>query len=210
MSMFAKAKPLNGKAKTSTKTVDTTVKVTGLEEYALVDSALKNLTTIKRTLEVQVKTTIRALFLENCHGKRPENFRGSEGRASASCELRKRSSASPLTDEEAALLDAHKIPYDVVSDTVETFVINPEHLEWLSKNSAKVEKALAGIKDLPVDLFMKQEAHPKRVVTDETVMAAFKCKDVDAVLDTVTTLAIKPRLEAEFDAKQFINILGGK
>ena len=87
----------------------TKIEIKGLEDYAMVDSLEKNLKAIKETLAGQVKTQMKEIFTRQ-NNKRPENFRGIEKHASASCELRKRTIASVLTEEEVTALEADKVP----------------------------------------------------------------------------------------------------
>ena len=84
------------------------IEIEGLQDYTLVDSLEKNLKAIKETLAGQVKTQMKEIFTRQSN-KRPDNFRGIEKHASASCELRKRTIASVLTEEEV------NMPLEVVS-----------------------------------------------------------------------------------------------
>ena len=75
------------------------IEIEGLSDFAMVVSLQKNLEALKETLEGSVKTQMKEVFTRQSN-KRPENFRGFEGSASASCEFRKRSIRSVLTEEE--------------------------------------------------------------------------------------------------------------
>ena len=199
------AKPKAKKADTSDR-----VLIAGLEELASIDAAMKSLKAMKDTVEAEVKMHQKAHFVEAglAAGKRPANFKGYEGIAVASCELRARSSASPLSEEEQALLEEHGIPVTKVDTTVETFIINPQYLN----DSALLEKVgnvIGKIKDLPADFIMKQEAVSKYIVAEDgldklfalplekgnpDLAAANRANLVSTLIPIVGTLAIKPTI----------------
>jgi hypothetical protein len=194
--MFGNAKVLDNKAKAPSKRNEKDlIEIKGLEEFAYADALEKNIKTWKKTLEGPVKSVALTSFLARANGSRPTNFRGVEGNAEASIELRKRGSNSPLNENEVEILTDKEVPFGEVVDVTGTYVINPEALEWLGKNSEKVEKALATIKGLPKDFILKQEAVVRTVVTDDSIEAAFKSHDEDAI-NIVTVLAIKPTIKS--------------
>lgn len=191
MSMFAKAKAVNvPKAKAAGKDE---VQLYGLETLAELDALIKALTTMKSTLDVEVKGAAFDRFVQigkDNGGKRPDSFRGIDGKASASIELRKRSTASVLTQDEQDMMTKLGIPFEKMIGMQKMFGINPIY----SENTdllAKVETALAGV--VPEDFIVVQEETSKMVVTDESVEMAFK-KNIKEVIKAVTTLAIKPKL----------------
>lgn len=198
MSMFANAKTLKTSAKAK-KSDKEEIMIEGLEAVASLDAVIKSLTALKATMDADVKEAMLAHFVTSGAAlkRRPDNFRGIENNASASCELRARSSASKLSDSEIELLTTNNIPTEVVVDTVETFVINPEYLSD-AKVMASIEKALKKVKDIPEDLFLKQEGKSKTIVSDGAMAALFSSGDNDKISDllsVVSVLAIKPKLE---------------
>lgn len=193
--MFSTAKVINPVAAKSSSGKDRAeFQMSGLEQLAQVDALIKSLEGIKGTLDADVKAQALELFIEHANGKRPESFRGLEGTASASVELRKRATTSPLTPEQQVLLAAAGIKGEKVITTNKMFGINPKYAE---DNSllAKVEAALAGI--VPTDFIVLQEEKSKIVVTDQAIDAVFKADEADrALVETVCVLAIKPKLES--------------
>jgi hypothetical protein len=198
------------------KTIDTTkakprkasdklvVEVPGLADYALVDSLVKNLTTIKKTLWEEVKEFGLGVFLDNANGRRPANFRGVDGKAEASIELRKRTSLSPLSQDEVDQFDANGVPYETVEEVTELFAINPVHAGNATL-MAEVEKALAKVKNCPLDLIVKQESKAKRVVTDESIETVF-AKDLTDLVPAVTCIAVKAQTKAGLaEAVEFVS-----
>lgn len=194
--MFANAKVMEAKPKAAKRDKKQRFEVTGLYELTLLDVAIKNLTSLKKTADQGVKAEAKELFMEQAAevGKRPENFRGVEKEAEASVELRKRSERSPLKEAEVEALTEAGVPVGTVEDVTETFVVNPDYAND-TKLLAKVEKALAGVKGLPEDLFLKQEGAARTVVTDETVDTVFANEELtEQFFDTVAVLALKPKL----------------
>ncbi len=192
--VFATAKVIEPKAPKAKKDDKIEHQIKGLEDYAIVSNLVKNLTTIQKTLGESVKIEMRKIFTK---GKsRPDNFRGIDGKAKASCEMRKRSSASPLTDDEVADLERHNLPYDTLEADPERFVINPEYMQDQDLLE-KVSAALSKVKGLPEDFIMLQKGSVKRVVSDQTIVKIFECGLAESFIDTVGVLAIKPSMEAD-------------
>lgn len=194
--MFADAKVIAPPTTKAKKSAGNEVQVDGLYEIAAIDLVIKNLESAKSALEGDVKNQVRDIFINNAEktGKRPSNFRGIDGPAEASCELRKRSTRSVLTEDEANLLTEANIPFETVTDIEETFVINPAYASD-QKLLAKIEKALKGIKDLPEDFIMKQQGATRKVVSDETIDTVFEKKLGRKFLDIVALIALKPQIK---------------
>ena len=163
----------------------------------MVDSLEKNLKAIKETLKGQVKTQMKEIFTRQ-NNKRPDNFRGIEKHASASCELRKRTIALVLTEEEVTALEADKVPVGTEVSTPSRFIINPEHAanqELLQKISDAIRK----VPGLPENFILHQEEVSSRVVTDETLNKVCELGLLPKHFDKVATMAIKAKLENELD-----------
>lgn len=155
---------------------------------------------------------------------RPENCKGTHGKATTSLELRVRGANSPLSDMEAALLTRHKIATKeiVVRPAIpERYFLNPELLspetmkaiEAALSKSKDLEKALeAQGKDLG-DLLMLQPEEPKvtKTVADETALdQVCQLKEeaiLRALLPIVSTQAVKPTLEGVEDMEPVLKIL---
>lgn len=197
MAMFDKSKTVSA-AKTTKKSAKQEIGIPGLKTYAAICAIEKALETLKAVHRVEIDDSMTKHFIDVAIDtkKRPENFRGIEENASASCELRTRSSASALTEQQQEVLARHGIKTKIVEDKVETFVINPAHLKD-QKLLEKISKLLSKDKSLPEDLFLMQESNKKVVVDEEGFEAAFK-KSRDALnelLPVIGTLAIKPKLD---------------
>ncbi len=207
MSMFDKAKTLNAAPKGAKKSDKREVTLAGLEHVAALDAVVKSLTAVLKTEEAALKERMAAEFIKTgvAQKKKPENFRGIEGDASASCELRKRSEASGLTDEDAKLLADNGIPTQVITSTVDTFVINPIYLADPAIMGA-IEAALKKVKGMPEDLFLHQAGSSKTVVTEDSMDVLFAKGDPDLtedLLPIISTLAIKPKLAEDDMSKAF-------
>lgn len=187
MSMFANAKTVTAK---KGKPEPETVALTGLENFARIAALVKNFDAVKKTLEGEVKSAMRSIFMASVYKmrKKPDNFRAAEGVAEASCELRRRSSASVLTDEEVATLESLSVPYAVLAGN---FIINPAYAAD-EKLLNKVSKALEKVAGLPDDFILREP--DKRVVSDKSLEKACEIGS-DVAFDIVTTLAIRPKLE---------------
>jgi hypothetical protein len=211
--MFATAQTLKSPKASAKKSDKAEIEITNFGLTAALKYTIQTLETVYATMDTQVKSQMTDLFVKQGCAKqaKPESFKGFENlarkdangksvtlAASGSCEFRKRSTASALSDEEVAILEANEITYGTDTKVAETFVINPEYAND-QEMLAKVEKALKGIKGLPQDFIMKQEGVSKRVVTDETVAQVFK-KPVavaEKLLPLISTLAIKPTVATD-------------
>lgn len=194
--MFADAKTTKTGSK-SKKNEKEQVAVKGLEVMAAIDHIMKSMTALKTTVAIDVKDQMINHFVKQgcAQKKRPGNFQGYEGEATASCELRIRASNSPLSDIEKTLLVGNKIPVETVETVVATFVINPAYANDM-KLLSRIEGALKKLKDIPEDLFLKQEGVSKTIVSKNAldVMFSKPQKIAAALIDTVGVLAVKPKL----------------
>ncbi len=175
------------------------VQVKGLTQLASIKAVLAALEGMAKTTEAEIKAQMSAQFVkEGCAiGRRPENFEGVDVGSTASCQIRKRSSRSVLTEGEVELLEANAITYETIDDVEDTFVINPAYAGD-SDLLGKVSKKLEGIKGLPEDFIQHQEGKSRRVATDASVEQIFTlpAEDASELLDVVTTLAIRPKLDS--------------
>lgn len=198
--MFATAKTLKTGTASKAKKEAAEVHIEGIEAVAALDAVIKSLKALQETYAAQAKGNMTAEFIKLglAKGGRPANFRGTEGIASASCEMRARSSASPFQSDEVAMLDEAEIPTQVLTDGVETFGINPEHLknDEMLRVMEKALQPLVAKGKLPTDLFVKLEP-PKRTVLAEGAVDVLFTRSPETVrklLPVVTTMAIKPTL----------------
>jgi len=177
--------------------------IKGLSDYAHVDAVIKNLTTLRETLGEDINTKMKKIFKTG--EKRPDNFRGIDGTASASCEMRRRASSSPLTTEERAAFDAAEIPYETLDVVPQRYIVNPK---WAGdeKLLEKISAALAKIPGMPDDFIQLQEGSKKYVVTEESINTVYEKKLTDRFFTMVSVLAIKAKLE-KTDVKASIKVV---
>ena len=199
--MFSTARSIDSKPTAKVKKEKETVAVAGVRDIALLNALIKNATAMLETLEGEVKDQGFAHFMSLKGSTRPSSYVGQDGEATCSIEMRKRSTMSKLTDEEVGTLRAEGIEPFVQVVTQELFAINPKYAED-SKLLATVEKKLAGV--VPEDFIVKQDGVSKSVVSDEMLDEAFKKAGSDAVLRIMTTMALKPKLSAEYDMSNLI------
>lgn len=190
---FATAAPATKgkKAKADTKARVATKELLAL---ASLDAVAKSIETMKEQVNETVKGQMADYFTKTgvAKGKRPENYKGFDGTAEASLELRKRSDRSPLDETQQALLAAEGI--ETVQETV--YSLNPDVLT--PQVMALVSKALNGVAGIPSNLF---NINSKVVVGDAALDQIFTKGDVKAraLLDVVGVLAVKPKVTEDFN-----------
>ncbi len=174
---------------------DNATTVEGLEMYASIKVVEDALSAVKEVYEGQVKVHMHETFVKlgtTLH-KRPENLKGEEGDANASLQLRKRSTASKLNEQDAEVLRQSNIP---IEDVPASFTINPKYVEDTAL-MARINAAIVKhVKDVPDDLFVVETG--RAIVTDESIDAVFRMNDPDtiaALLPLVTTLSIRAKLK---------------
>lgn len=191
--LFTNAKAVAPMKSASKKSDKSEVKLAGLEQLTQIDALIKALTAAKTTIEGDVKSAAFDHFFNEAQAtaKRPDNFRGVEGDATASIEMRKRSTASALSDEEVALFESHGLVVEKAVSVQQLFGINPIHATN-TKLLEKVEAALDGI--VPEDFIVVQEEKSKNVVGEATMEKAFAIKAPREIIEAITVMAIKPKL----------------
>ncbi len=191
--MFAKAQVVD-KVETKAKKKDDKreVQTPGVHDLAVVSALIKNLKAVEATLQADVKSLMRTEFTAegNRTKKRPDSYRGVDGDSKATLMLSKRSTASPLTDEEVEAFTADKVPFEKVVAVEERFIVNPKYFadqELLEKASKALTKA--GIAE---DFVMLQAEQSKYIVSEDTVDFVFANGLIEKYLGMTTTLGIKP------------------
>ena len=193
--LFGKAKAIETTKPAAKKDTKEQVTLPGLEELAQIDAAIKALTSMKKTIEADVKGEAFGHFFSQVVSthKRPDNFRGVEGIATASIEFRKRSTASPISDEELPLFEKNNIPLQTIVTVQKLFGINPIY----ANDDALLEKvstALEGI--VPDNFIVVQEEVSKKVVSEDAMDAVFEAKKPNfELVKAISVMAIKPKLE---------------
>jgi len=203
MSLFTNAKAVDAPKSAAKKNTKVEVALKGLQQLAEVDALIKALSSVKTSLEQSVKAEAFDHFFDEAQAtaKRPENFRGIDGIASASIEMRKRSTASALSEEEKEMFEANGLVVEKVVSVQHMFGINPSYAAD-NKLLEKVSTALEGI--VPADFIVVQEEKSKFVVGEATIEKAFTSKAPREIIEAVTVMAIKPKLEAT-DINAIIN-----
>lgn len=208
--LFTSAKVVPTKQATSKSKKKHTAEITGLEIYAQIEAAIKTLEGLKETYRVSCETDMIDEFLQEGRAihRRPENFEGYEGIATASCELRKRSVRSGLTEAEIDLLQRHDIEMEKVADTVETFIINPAYVND-GALLGKVSAAISKVKGVPEDFIQLQQGSYKTVPTEKALDQIFAGPSAEVtrvLIKVVGTLALKPKV-ADLDVAQALKDL---
>lgn len=165
-------------------------------------AAIRALSKALEGLQASVESEVKKKSLDAFVGaginleKRPENFRGISTLASASLELKKRSSASALREDEVEVLRQHKIS---VTEGDATFYFNPLILQSesaMKKVSAALEKVDLS-KDIgTTDIILQNPGKTTVAETslDEVFGGNFKPVVVERLLGIVATLSVKPKL----------------
>jgi hypothetical protein len=176
-----------------------------LTTLASVKMLAKSLDGLCKTYDEKVKAKMADEFASQCAdtGRRPRNFKGISAKVEASCELRKRSAASPMAPEEIALLEAMDIPLEdqtICEAVPERFFFNPS-IVASPELANKISAALAAIPELQgMEILLKQSARAaetRKVVSDEALDAVAALKDVAMIkqlLPLVSSLAIRVKM----------------
>jgi hypothetical protein len=184
------------------------VMLSDLSALAAVNALQGALEGIKSTLEASVKSQAIEEFVKigMVRQARPENMEGIDEFATASVELRKRSTASILTEDEAATLTKHGVKFEEITkkaEVPELFYFNSEVLTDPIKRAA-ISKALSEVPELKgTQVIMRQQPEPAvkvKVVTDESIDQAFQAsknaEDVAQLVKMCTVLALKTKLNS--------------
>jgi hypothetical protein len=169
-----------------------------LAYVAAIDYIMKSLKGVRETYEGMLKDEMLDRFVEQGmeHKKRPDNYRGVNGMGEASCEMRKRSTASPLTETEVEELAKLKIEVQLETVQEEMFVFNAEVLKN-PELRAKISAAFAKIDFGELQPISKIEAQKKYVASEESIEEVFKkakdSKICSKLVSMLTTLAVKSK-----------------
>jgi hypothetical protein len=184
-----------------------------LDFYAAIDITTKTLGSIKDMYKeaIETKTTNHFINETIATGNRPENFKGLGNLSEASCELRKRSSASPLSSTELEVLKQYNISTQTEIIQIasgETFSFSDEVMELIEGNpklAIQISNALSAIPGLKGSQILTRE-EPKeevsiQIVCDQSFSDAAKIKDPETLkqlYDIIGTKAIgKPKMATD-------------
>jgi len=116
-------------------------------------------------------------------------------------QVKRRSSASAVTEEQADILNEHGIPYQASVHT-ETYVVNAKYAD--DKDLfARIDKALSRVQGIPEDFFEIIEEDSKPIVTDESMDAVFRLGDkklIKELLPLVSTSLVSGLSVTDNDA----------
>jgi hypothetical protein len=192
--LFAKAKAEAAPVeKTKVKKDDKReVTIPGTHQLAIVKGLAKTLKTIEATLTEKVKLLAKSEFTAQAalHKVRPDSFRGIDKTSKATYYISKRSTASPLTEEEQAALKAAEIPFATEVLIPGRYVVNPEVMDdqdLLEKVSKALSKIPGGEK-----FITWQAEQSAAVVSEETVDKVFELGLASKFMGMVTTIGVKP------------------
>lgn len=141
------------------------------------------------------KAMVSKFITDGCALKsKPSNFMGEEDGSTASCQLRRRSSSSHLTEDEVERCTELKITLGEKTLTEERYIFNPI---LLNQYGPQIEEALKKIPGLPANIIEHQTERKVYVSTDDAIEAAFKLTPLKclSVLPILTTLAVSPKFE---------------
>jgi hypothetical protein len=199
---FSTAKSLAPRTTAAAKKPKACHEIHGLQDIAILDAVIKQATALKESLETKAKDAGFEIFMELKGSTRPSSFEGVDGKATASVEMRKRSTNSKLNEDEIEVLEAAGYqPFKQVV-THGLFAINPDYAAD-DALLGRVEKALAKI--VPEDFIVRQEEVSKFVVSDEMLDTAFSnAKTPNAVLKIMTCMALKLKLSESYEMENLL------
>lgn len=201
MTLFKKAAAIPAKAPAAKKTKQE-IALAGIQSLAEMKAMIASLEAASKTIEGQIKEDGFGEFLKMSGSVRPESFKGVDGFASCSVEMRKRGTNSALNLDEVEALEKLGLKAFKQVVTTEMFGINPIYAgneELMNKVSAALEAIV------PEDFIVLQEGVSKYVVDDALCDAAFQMPagaDRAAAVRMVTTMALKPKLNADYPMDQ--------
>lgn len=206
--MFKTASALPAAAPKKAKAAKRQVTLPGVENLARVHALAALLEAVQGTLEGEVKRAAAALFEKDiaATGRRPESFDAIEGAASANVQFKKRAGNIALSPEAIALLAQNGLTPHREVIVPQLYGINPTHAAN-AELLAKVEAALAGI--VPADFIVLQPEQVKHTVSDALFDEACAKKLPLAVLSAVSSLACKPKLNAEANVEGLLDFVRG-
>jgi hypothetical protein len=197
-----------------------------LDVYTAIDTMIKTLEGVKDIYRKPVIDAMETEFVNDtllCQ-ERPENFKGKGLSSEASCEMKKRSSKSPLSVTELAILAQHKVETEklIVSPArTESFMMSPDVMEALNSHpdlandlSAAMMKVLGKVPDLKgKDIILRvpaKEEESVQVIKDSSFDDAAKIlnkDDLKQVLGIIGTLSIKPKMTDD-KLETVLNLIG--
>jgi hypothetical protein len=211
--VFSNLGKVNTTAKASKANKKLQIEIPGIKELAMLDTLATSVEGLLISASARVKASQNEEFIKlgMKHKKAPESFQGIDPGTNnlddpdffASCQLRRRSSASGLTADEIALCTDYKFPMKTNVKQVGTIVINPAYAADKTILT-KLEKLLAKSMEkgeIPADLFQIQDEISMQVIPENGVDYLFQNyndeKVIATLLPVVTTPAISPKVKID-------------
>ncbi len=205
MNIFAAAKEMQQPKPAKRGKGEPAVEIAGVKKLAAVSLAIKAFQALYAVVDAEVKATGMNRFIAKGIETKtaPESFDACEGEGyKANIQLKRKSSASAIPEEERALCAANNITVVKRVSRPACYVFNPAYtndqkvLTALSKALEKmIEKGT-----LPDDIIMQQSEESVWVVGDNCIAEVFASGDAAkaaALLPVVTTMATRPTVAQE-------------
>lgn len=211
MSVFATAKTKQVKPKLKKKETEE-IYLEDLDTFASIDALINTLKAVKDTYGESVKRQMMNHFVDVTLDlqEKPSNFKGVGDISEASCQLKKKSSTSPLSAADIAILKKYKVSVkkEVVSPAQEeSYQFSEEVMELIESKpriAKKISDALLSIPELrKIEVLEKVPASEEvsiECVDDRTFDDIAKLKDSDAVktcYNIVSVLAVNAKVITE-------------
>lgn len=179
--LFAKAKATEVSTPKSKGKVKPQIAVEDLRMYAALKAAQKTIESLVDTLAQSVNEEALDAFVES---GRADSIEGIDGDTTASLQMRKRSSRSVLSDQEAIVLDSLGISRELSANS--KFYINGKYSED-TELLEKVSNALDGI--VPDDFL--GHTGDKYVTSASSIVEAMKLADKDVRRDVLKIVGVQ-------------------
>lgn len=204
MNIFTAASPAPLKVKKTKANTRTTHSVEGLAELCAINALMDSLEGMKATYEGKVKSFALGIFAQEAMDldKKPDTFNLNDGDETGQFQLRKRSSTSPLTDAEVAILTGFGIPTAVNIKQEECFKFKQEVLADAAiaqriSDALTADPVLAGM-----DLIVKQDAIQTTIVADNSIdYACITIEDINAMLAILKIVGVQA-LKTKFSSPE--------
>jgi len=182
--------------------------IPALDRLSATRAMIATLETLSEQFEGEVKEASMDILvgLALKTGKKPETFNLVADKSTGQFQLRKRSSASALTDDELALAKALGIPTVENTKVEERYVFNPDVLAD-QVVMAKISKALTRIPELAgMCIVQHQEAIKTTIIADGALEVACGLKSQDKIVTALGIAAVQA-VKTSFDSENFKDAL---
>ena len=148
------------------------LQIPGLVNLAKLDRSCEVLDAMRKLELAQARSVTLGIMIASARpGERPRNFKGIEGAATATHQLRKRGSGTPLSEQAESVLTEAGLPLGRKVIQPQTYRVKPEYATDARKVTIAGEAL--GASGLPDDFIERQAEVSFAIVTDETIEAIF-------------------------------------